>query len=581
MAPPLPAEMLYSGEEEKHANDEVVYICHYRGSLKGTLYLTNFRLIFMGASSESFIVLPLGMIEKIEKIGGHSNKGEHKYGLEITCRDLRSLFFAHPRDNHSRRPVYELISKLAFPYTTESLVYAFKYNGRRDSAYRQGDEVTEGWQLFSMRKEFERMGVNPSQWRVSDINKDYRLCPTYPSELILPCATPDADIQAVAKFRSKGRLPALVWMHPMTQATITRCSQPRVGVTRKRCPQDEAYLETIRGLGGADDPLFIMDARPRRNARANQAKGLGYESTANYPNCIMTFLNIHNIHVMRESLRKMRELVWPKPDEAHWYQRLEATGWLKHSKTILAAAVAIVDKVTRGKSVLIHCSDGWDRTAQLASLSLLMMDPYYRTVEGFMVLIEKEWLAYGHKFAQRLGLGDRNAADDQRSPVFLQFLDCVWQMTQQHPCAFEFNEDMLVYIADEMFSCMFGTFLYNTERERTEAHLKTRTLSVWDHILSNKDKYTNLLFSAKTQKHILTVVASMRLLRVWQGYFLRWSLEYQTPESMVERLKELQETQLQLQAKIASMQAEQRQQRGGAPQQLSVVVQDQDVEDDV
>eukprot|EP00730_Choanoeca_flexa_P003422 TRINITY_DN11408_c0_g1_i4.p1 TRINITY_DN11408_c0_g1~~TRINITY_DN11408_c0_g1_i4.p1 ORF type:complete len:539 (+),score=70.23 TRINITY_DN11408_c0_g1_i4:2-1618(+) len=423
MAPPLPAEMLYSGEEEKHANDEVVYICHYRGSLKGTLYLTNFRLIFMGASSESFIVLPLGMIEKIEKIGGHSNKGEHKYGLEITCRDLRSLFFAHPRDNHSRRPVYELISKLAFPYTTESLVYAFKYNGRRDSAYRQGDEVTEGWQLFSMRKEFERMGVNPSQWRVSDINKDYRLCPTYPSELILPCATPDADIQAVAKFRSKGRLPALVWMHPMTQATITRCSQPRVGVTRKRCPQDEAYLETIRGLGGADDPLFIMDARPRRNARANQAKGLGYESTANYPNCIMTFLNIHNIHVMRESLRKMRELVWPKPDEAHWYQRLEATGWLKHSKTILAAAVAIVDKVTRGKSVLIHCSDGWDRTAQLASLSLLMMDPYYRTVEGFMVLIEKEWLAYGHKFAQRLGLGDRNAADDQMH---------VWHISVQH-----------------------------------------------------------------------------------------------------------------------------------------------------
>ena len=36
-------------------------------------------------------------------------------------------------------------------------------------------------------------------------------------------------------------------------------------------------------------------------------------------------------------------------------------------------------------SVLVHCSDGWDRTSQLTSLSQLMMDPYYRTVEGFKV----------------------------------------------------------------------------------------------------------------------------------------------------------------------------------------------------
>ena len=45
-------------------------------------------------------------------------------------------------------------------------------------------------------------------------------------------------------------------------------------------------------------------------------------------------------------------------------------------------------------SVLVHCSDGWDRTAQLCSLAQLMLDPYYRTVRGFEVLIEKDWLRY-------------------------------------------------------------------------------------------------------------------------------------------------------------------------------------------
>ena len=41
-------------------------------------------------------------------------------------------------------------------------------------------------------------------------------------------------------------------------------------------------------------------------------------------------------------------------------------------------------KLQRGNT-LVHCSDGWDRTSQLTSLSQLMMDPYYRTMEGFQV----------------------------------------------------------------------------------------------------------------------------------------------------------------------------------------------------
>ena len=31
--------------------------------------------------------------------------------------------------------------------------------------------------------------------------------------------------------------------------------------------------------------------------------------------------------------------------------------------------------------VLVHCSDGWDRTAQVVALAELLLDSYYRTVE--------------------------------------------------------------------------------------------------------------------------------------------------------------------------------------------------------
>lgn len=81
--------------------------------------------------------------------------------------------------------------------------------------------------------------------------------------------------------------------------------------------------------------------------------------------------------------------------------------------------------------MVVHCSDGWDRTSQLTSLAMLMLDGYYRTIRGFEVLLEKEWLSFGHRFQLRIGHGDKNHTDADRSPVFIQFVDCVWQLTRQ------------------------------------------------------------------------------------------------------------------------------------------------------
>lgn len=59
---------------------------------------------------------------------------------------------------------------------------------------------------------------------------------------------------------------------------------------------------------------------------------------------------------------------------------------LQWTQTILSGAVRIAELVQKHKSsVLIHCTDGWDRTAQLSALAMLMLDPYYRTIRGLEV----------------------------------------------------------------------------------------------------------------------------------------------------------------------------------------------------
>lgn len=69
---------------------------------------------------------------------------------------------------------------------------------------------------------------------------------------------------------------------------------------------------------------------------------------------------------MRESLRKLKEMCYPTIDENHWLSNIESTHWLEHIKCVLGGAIRIADKVENIKtSVVVHCSDGWDRTAQV------------------------------------------------------------------------------------------------------------------------------------------------------------------------------------------------------------------------
>ncbi|XP_074621963.1 phosphatidylinositol-3,5-bisphosphate 3-phosphatase MTMR2-like isoform X2 [Acropora palmata] len=525
---------LLEGEKSQVTAKEVNYLCPFTGAIRGVLQVTNYRLHFKASTDEDLpfsIEVPLGTIFRVEKIGGTTSRGENAYGLELFCKDMRNLRFAHKQENHSRRLIYEKLMMYAFPMTNSKPFFAFTYKERFE---------VNGWDIFDPEKEFQRQNVPNECWKLTRINEKYELCDTYPSLFVVPASVSDEDLRKVAVFRSRERIPVLSWLHPKNSASISRASQPNAGLVGKtRSKDDEKYFQAILDANARGHKLLIMDARPKINALANQAKGGGYEVQENYQNTELVFLDIANIHVMRESQRKLKDICFPTIDDVRWLTNLEGTHWLEHIKVILAGAVKIADAVDRCRtSVVVHCSDGWDRTSQLTALAMLLLDPYYRTIEGFEVLIEKEWTSFGHKFQQRYGHGDKNYADDQRSPVFLQFIDCVWQVTKQFPCAFEFNENFLITVLDHLTSCLFGTFLFNSELQRYKEEVRTKTVSLWSYINTRILDFRNPLYAPHLHQHVLFPVASMRRLDLWTRYYIRWNPTMQ-PQSEEQRSREL------------------------------------------
>lgn len=376
---------------------------------------------------------------------------------------------------------------------------------------------------------------------------------------------------------------------------------------------------------GAQQHNLIVDARPTVNALAMQAVGLGSENMDHYRFATKVYLGIDNIHVMRDSLKKVIDVLkesdlTPLPPNR---EALAKSGWLKHIAGIIDGATIIARQVALQHShVLIHCSDGWDRTSQLSALSQLCLDPYYRTLEGFIVLVEKDWLSFGHMFNHRSGFlssdkwfnieneriggevngrqsfgnntvaghaienallsakgffnkdnGSREsiAGSDgelqpyimgsptakktsasksngpemnitkvkETSPVFHQFLDATYQLLCQYPTRFEFNERFLRRLLYHLFSCQYGTFLYNNEKERVEAHISEKTRSVWDYFISRKEQFLNEKYDSTIDENVRgsesLLLPSASEVRWWNELFGRTDIEMNGPRSVQPR----------------------------------------------
>lgn len=105
------------------------------------------------------------------------------------------------------------------------------------------------------------MRVPNDHWTLCTLNTNYELCDTYPRQIYVPAQATTAMLMGSSRFRSKGRLPALTYLHS-NNASICRCSQPLSGFSA-RCLEDEQMLEAIRNTNKSCDYMYVVDTRPR------------------------------------------------------------------------------------------------------------------------------------------------------------------------------------------------------------------------------------------------------------------------------------------------------------------------------
>ncbi|XP_058424018.1 myotubularin-related protein 5 isoform X4 [Diceros bicornis minor] len=292
-------------------------------------------------------------------------------------------------------------------------------------------------------------------------------------------------------------------------------------------------LSPPQANGAPPDPGFL---RPHRAALyiigdKAQLKGVRPDPLQQWE---LVPIEVFEARQVKASFKKLLKACVPgclaaEPSPASFLRSLEDSEWLIQIHRLLQVSVLVVELLDSGSSVLVSLEDGWDITTQVVSLVQLLSDPFYRTLEGFRLLVEKEWLSFGHRFSHR-GAHTLAGQSSGFTPVFLQFLDCVHQVHLQFPMEFEFSPFYLKFLGYHHASCRFQTFLLDSDYERIELGLlyeekgerrgQQACRSVWEYVdrLSKRTPMFHNYMYAPEDAEVLRPYSNVSNLKVWDFY---------------------------------------------------------------
>ncbi|KAJ8405563.1 hypothetical protein AAFF_G00315430 [Aldrovandia affinis] len=501
----LPGEVVFCSASPilKYTQDDL----SQRGVF-GTLFCTNFRISFISDEDpldeaqlfknklygENDIPLTCvdhiygGYDEKKKLITGGQVRNKYPSKIIIHCKDLRVFQFAltYAKEEEAKKIFQGIIHHSLEPKSLKC-IFAFSYCEKATSV--SDIQKIQRTVMFDTVEDWtQEMKRTKGNCKVVSANEDFSLSPKLPQFFIIPTAVLHEDL---TKFQGKG-LPIWCWSHHSGCALFKTASLPLM--------QEDGFSQTYK---------IYME----RMLNAVAQTHLYSVKTEELSDTLPTIQDIQQSYSRFKQFFLIDNTTEFWLSDVKWFSSLESSGWLDIIRQYLNKAVEVIECLEKeNTNVLIMEEDGSDLCCVISSLVQLMLDPYFRTLAGFQSLVQKEWVTGGHSFLDRCNHLHQKDKESQ-SPVFLLFLECVWQLLQQHGPAFQFSETYLTVLSDSVHVSIFSTFLFNSPHQRANI-MKAESPqaqrgplncpTVWDWSLQferkAQDLFTNPLYTEKTKQ---------------------------------------------------------------------------------
>ncbi|KTG05452.1 hypothetical protein cypCar_00004339 [Cyprinus carpio] len=445
----------------------------------GTLFCTNFRITFISDeksqeetfSEKRFVSFEV-YDEKRKLITGALVKNKYPSKIIIHCKDLRVFQFCltYTKEEDAKK-IFQGIAHHCLEEKSLKCVFAFSYTGTPSPEMQRKRETI----LFDSPEDWtQEMKRTKANCRLVTENENFELSQRLPKYFVIPSALGD-----LFSYQGKG-FPIWCWSH-YSGCALFKASLPPV------TQEDGDFQKHFDIMINAVAHNYLYSAKTEDLSES-----------------------LPTIQDIQQSYNKFKQffLIENSTDfwlsDMKWFSSLESSGWLDIIRQCLQKAVEVVECLEKDNTnVLITEEEGTDLCCVISSLVQIMLDPYYRTLMGFQSLVQKEWVAGCHAFLDRCNHLHQKDKECY-SPVFLLFLECVWQLVQQHSPAFQFSETYLTVLSDSVHMPVFSTFLFNSAHHR-ESVLKAESPlaqssplscpTVWDWSVQFDSKAQNYFFN--------------------------------------------------------------------------------------
>eukprot|EP01122_Echinamoeba_exundans_P003417 TRINITY_DN13520_c0_g1_i1.p1 TRINITY_DN13520_c0_g1~~TRINITY_DN13520_c0_g1_i1.p1 ORF type:complete len:2607 (+),score=540.72 TRINITY_DN13520_c0_g1_i1:119-7939(+) len=474
----------------------------------GNLWITNFRIAFKALQSESKFAealsdfdFPLGWITKVEKIKPKGNTKFKGYTLISTFYGM-SVTLRFPINSGMHKEVLGTLNNMVSSPSTLKSMFCFSNEEPPEAA-----AGIDGWSAFKPSKEYARMqldvlelkGVTATSQAVLVDGKPqvskFKLCVPYEPDRA-PHGVPLADwpdmyptfgvvvpmmcdnrihFAPAGKVREEKQVPVIVWSNNAFAGVLGRgmiaadegVNLPSSSSKYDYEPDSDLLEKYSRRVGNRALLVEVGGARAVPAMQAINKHGFEFQ-----------FLSLPSNSDLAKDWAETQQNFLKKIDQAPWWRTADA---------VLKSVGDLASVMIGGRSVFVLGSKRNYMHAPIVSLLQIVLDPHYRTIQGLATLLQKDWVDFTFPFFQH------TVKDKGTLPHFELFLTCLWTLLISFPSSFEYSENLLLFLLDNIMSGRFGTFLAQSTRD-LEVNLIAKTPSIWTWVLTHVEEFKNSFY---------------------------------------------------------------------------------------